>query len=113
MHSFGLKPTIQTHILIDGSIFPTLQTMWEGGVRTKALSKTITEADFYFAEQRVAIFVDSVAHHSTEEAIVKDKAIDKKLKAKRIRSIRISGLDIMNSPIDCAKRVFNAIENQV
>ncbi|ELA8263707.1 endonuclease domain-containing protein [Vibrio parahaemolyticus] len=111
MHSFGLKPTIQTHILTDGTIFPTLQTMWEGGVRTKALSKTITEADFYFAEQRVAIFVDSVAHHSSEEAIAKDKAIDEKLEAIGIRSIRISGPDIMNSPIACAKHVFDIIEN--
>lgn len=85
--------------------------MWEGGIRTKALSKTITEADFYFAEQHVAIFVDSVAHHSSEKAIAKDKAIDDKLEAIGIRSIRISGPDIMNSPITCAQRVFDIIEN--
>jgi len=84
--------------------------MWEGSVRTKALSKTITEVDFYFAKQRVAIFVDSVAHHSSEEAIAKDKAIDDKLEAIGIRSIRISGPDSMNSPIACAQRVFNIIE---
>ncbi|HHO0937781.1 TPA: hypothetical protein ACRTTK_001774 [Aeromonas hydrophila] len=111
MHSLGLKPTIQTHILPDGSIFPTLQSMWEGGVRTKALSNTITEVDFYFVEPRVAVFVDSVAHHSSEEAIAKDKSIDEKLNAIGVRSIRVSGPDIMKSPIECAKHVLEFIKS--
>lgn len=111
MHSLGLRPIIQTHILSDGSTFPTLQAMWEDGKRTKTLSKTITEADFYFENHKVAVFCDSVQHHSTEDAIAKDAAIDEKLKQADIRSIRISGPDIAKSPLECAKRILNFIEN--
>jgi very-short-patch-repair endonuclease len=101
----SLKPKIQMNIFSDGTTFPSLQSMWESGKRTKALSNMITEADFYFDEQRVAIFCDSIAHHSSDEAISKDKAIDEKLKKIGIRSIRISGPEIVASPLKCAKRI--------
>lgn len=109
MNSLCLKPKIQMNIFADGTTFPSLQSMWENGRRTKALSKRITEADFYFDEQRVAIFCDSVAYHSSDEAIAKDKAIDEKLKKIGIRSIRISGPEIVASPLTCAKKIRDFI----
>jgi len=110
MNSLSLQPKIQMNIFSDGTTFPSLQSMWENGKRTKALSKMISEADFYFEEQRVAIFCDSVAHHSSDEAIAKDNAIDQKLEKIGIRSIRISGPDIVASPLECATRIRDFIE---
>lgn len=109
MNSLNLRPKIQMHIFKDGTIFPSLQAMWESGRRTKTLSKTITEADFFFEEQMVAVFCDSVAFHSSPEAIAKDKTIDDSLNAIGIRSIRISGPDIVQSPISCARRIADMV----
>lgn len=109
MNSLNLRPKIQMYIFNDGTTFPSLQSMWEGGRRTKRLAKTITEADFFFDEQMVAIFCDSVAHHSSEEAIEKDAAIDENLNNIGIRSIRISGPDIVQSPINCAQRIAEIV----
>lgn len=109
INSLSLKPKIQMHIFSDGTTFPSLQSMWENGKRTKSLSKTITEADFYFEDQKVAVFCDSVAYHSSPEAISKDSAIDEKLEGIGIRSIRISGPDIMASPLECAKKIHSFI----
>ncbi|WP_352338610.1 hypothetical protein [Psychrobacter sp. 16-MNA-CIBAN-0192] len=109
MNSLHLRPKIQMIIFSDGTLFPSLQSMWENGKRTKTLSKMISEADFYFEEQRVAIFCDSVAHHSSSEAIAKDNVIDQKLEEIGIRSIRISGSDIVASPLECARRIRNFI----
>jgi len=110
MNSYGLKPLIQTHILIDGTTFPTLQSLWENGKRTKTLSNTITEADFYFENEKVAVFCDSVAHHSSKEAIAKDNAIDEKLKTIGIRSIRLSGPEIVQSPLASARKILEFLK---
>ncbi|MBS0972285.1 hypothetical protein [Serratia rubidaea] len=112
MHSFNLRPKIQMHIFKDGTAFPSLHSMWEEGVRTKNLANTITEADFFFEKHRVAVFCDSLAHHSSQEAIAKDKAIDASLNDIGIRSIRISGPDIVKSPISCAKRVAEIVNGE-
>jgi hypothetical protein len=109
MHSYNLKPKIQMHIFKDGSVFPSLHSMWEEGVRTKQLNNRITESDFFFEEKRIAVFCDSVAYHSSPEAISKDKAIDESLSEIGIRSIRISGPDIAQSPLSCAKRVLDMV----
>jgi len=109
MYHLKLKPRIQTYIFSDGTAFPTLQSMWEGGKKTKALGKTITEADFYFEEQKVAVFCDSIAYHSSDEEKAKDAAIDEKLQDIGINTIRISGTDIMNSPLECARRIHELV----
>lgn len=111
MSSLGLRPEIQMIIFSDGSTFPSLQNMWERGKRTKAFAKKITEADFFFEEQKIAVFCDSVAYHSSPEAIAKDEAIDRKLEAVGIRSVRVSGRDIAESPIGCAKRILDYINS--
>ncbi|SFK64190.1 hypothetical protein [Azotobacter beijerinckii] len=105
MNQTGLNPKIQMLIYPDGSIFPSLQSMWEGGARTSRLSKTITEADFFFENERVAVFCDSVAHHTSAEDRAKDHAIDSKLEKIGIRSIRVSGKDIAESPVSCAAKI--------
>lgn len=112
-NSLCLKPKIQMHIFSDGTVFPSLQSMWEDGKRTKSLAKTITEADFYFEDENIAVFCDSVEHHSLPEAIEKDNAIDERLEKLGIRSIRLSGPDIVASPLECAKRVQDVVDSKV
>lgn len=110
MNQVGLNPKIQTLIFPDGTTFPSLHSMWEGSLRTKKLAKIITEADFFFEDKKIAIFCDSMAHHTSNEAISKDSAIDQKLAEIGIRSIRISGSEIMRSPIECAEKVREFVE---
>lgn len=105
MSQIGLHPKIQMLIYPDGSIFPSLQSMWEGGVRTKKLTKIITEADFFFEKEKVAVFCDSKAHHTSAAEIAKDFAIDRKLEAVGIRSFRLAGTDIAGSPVRCAAKL--------
>lgn len=105
MSQIGLHPKIQMLIYPDGSIFPSLQSMWEGGVRTKKLGKIITEADFFFEKEKVAVFCDSKAHHTSAAEIAKDFAIDNKLEAVGIRSFRVAGTDIADSPVRCAAKL--------
>jgi hypothetical protein len=105
MSQIGLHPKIQMLIYPDGSIFPSLQSMWEGGVRTKKLAKIITEADFFFEKEKVAVFCDSKAHHTSATEVAKDLAIDKKLEAVGIRSFRLAGTDIADSPVRCAAKL--------
>ena len=112
MSQLGLNPKIQTIILPDGSTFPSLQSMWEGGRRTRKLNNIITEADFFF-EEKIAVFCDSMAHHTSDAAMAKDSAIDQKLADIGIRSIRISGPDIMKSPIECARKVRELVEQTI
>jgi hypothetical protein len=113
MSHLGLNPRIQTLMFPDGSTFPSLQSMWEGGLRTKKLAKTITEADFFFENEKVAVFCDSVAHHTSDDAVAKDSAIDQELTKLGIRSIRISGADIMSSPVECARKIRELVDGTV
>ncbi|MEE4679785.1 hypothetical protein V2K56_09040 [Pseudomonas alliivorans] len=105
MSQVGLHPKIQMLIYPDGSIFPSLHSMWEGGVRTKNLEKAITAADFFFEEEKVAVFCDSKAHHTSATAVAKDAAIDEKLEAVGIRPFRLAGTEIARSPVSCAAKL--------
>lgn len=104
LDSIGLNPEMQTIICEDGFTVPTFHKLWENQKSRRRL-KTITEADFYFADKKLAVFCDSIAHHSSPEAIKKDAAIDAKLNKIGIHSLRICGRDITKSPLECANRV--------
>ncbi|WP_205669715.1 hypothetical protein [Aliivibrio fischeri] len=104
MDSIGLAPELQTIICEDGFTVPSFHKLWENQ-RSRRRLKMITEADYYFPDKKLAVFCDSVAHHSSAEAIKKDAAIDEKLKEIDITSMRICGRDIANSPIECAKKI--------
>ncbi|HCX4809999.1 TPA: hypothetical protein OZT40_001343 [Escherichia coli] len=104
MDILGLTPEIQTIITKDGLTIPSLHKLWENSRSRKRLN-TITDADFYFPEKKLAVFCDSKEHHSSNESIDKDSNIDKSLAEIGISSIRIFGKDIVADPIACAKRV--------
>ncbi len=104
MDSIDLSPMIQVIIGEDGYIASSYHTLWGDKVLRKRF-KIITEADFYFPENRLAVFCDSKEFHSSDRAIEKDKLIDEKLRSIGIKSLRIYGRDIVESPIDCARQV--------
>ncbi|WP_185842648.1 hypothetical protein [Vibrio cholerae] len=109
MDSIGLYPELQTIICEDGFTVPGFHKLWENSKSRRRL-KTITDADYYFPEKKLAVFCDSIAYHSSPEAIAKDKAIDDKLKQIGITSLRICGKDIASSPIECANRIRTKLE---
>lgn len=109
MSTLGLNPELQTIICEDGLIVPHLHTLWENQ-KSRRKMKVITEADFFFPDHNLAVFCDSIAHHSSPEAIEKDRKIDEKLNALGIESLRISGPDIAQSPFKCATVVASTLE---
>jgi len=104
MDSINLYPELQTIICEDGFTVPGFHKLWENDKSRRRL-KTITDADYYFPTKKLAVFCDSIAFHSSPEAIVKDKKIDEKLSKIGITSMRLCGRDIAESPIACAKRI--------
>lgn len=104
MDSIGLNPELQTIICEDGFTVPSFHKLWENHKSRKRL-KSITDADFYFPAKKLAVFCDSVTHHSSLEAKKKDQIIDEKLKKIGIRSLRICGRNIAQSPIESARLV--------
>lgn len=112
MDSIGLNPELQTIICEDGFTAPSFHKLWENNKSRKRL-KVINDADFYFPEKKLAVFCDSVAHHSSPEAKKKDEAIDEKLKRIGIRSLRICGRDIAKSPMASAKLVETELNKSV
>ena len=104
MDSINLYPELQTIICEDGFTVPGFHKLWENDKSRRRL-KTITDADYYFPDKKLAVFCDSIAHHSSPEAIKKDKNIDEKLRKIGIASMRVCGRDIAKSPIDCANRI--------
>ena len=109
--SLGLEPELQTMLCEDGFTAPNLHTLWENQ-KSRRRMKLITEADFFFPEQRFAVFCDSKAHHSSPKAQQKDAEIDRKLLDIGVRSLRVLGVDIAKSPLECAQRVRSAVEEQ-
>jgi len=105
----GMEPEVQTIICDDGFTTPHLFGLWENQ-KSRRRVNVITEADFFFPEQRLAVFCDSRAHHSSPEAKQKDAAIDDALREIGIRSLRVFGPDIANSPFASARKVAEGIE---
>lgn len=104
----GLYPDFQTVILNDGRIYPSFFHMFESG-RKIGDTKIITEVDFYFPQQKLAVFCDSIQHHRGTKNRNKDLAIDEKLYHLGIRSIRITTNQIfgdLNAAIENIKSML-------
>ena len=85
-------PTIQARIYADAT-FPTLYHAWVDWDDEKD-AKFISEVDFLFEEQRVAVFCDG-ARHRKKKIIERDVRIDQNLKSAGYRVIRLSSRDIL------------------
>lgn len=88
----SLFPESQMLIMEDGATFPALYHLWQD-VEFRHSSGLVTEADFYFPEERVAVFCDG-SHHNRAKQAAKDAAINAKLEAARIGVVRIAGTEI-------------------
>lgn len=89
MYLEGLRPEIQMCVYRDGTIIPNYYQMQESGIWI-GQDKLITAADFYFPNEKLAIFCDGSEFHD----IVKDQVITEKLKGFGIDSLRFSGKEI-------------------
>lgn len=105
----GIEPELQTIICDDGFTAPNLFGLWKNQ-KSRRRVNILTEADFFLPEQRLAVFCDSRAHHSSPQAKQKDAAIDDALREIGIRSLRIFGPEIANSPFECAWKVAEGIQ---
>ncbi|TBL75830.1 hypothetical protein EYY94_07740 [Obesumbacterium proteus] len=107
--SRGLYPEMQTIFCRDGTIFPHFHTLWENNKARRNIDM-ITEADFYFPEKQLAIFCDSEAHHSAPLSREKDARISRELEVLGIKSLRIRGREIADSPFTCADKILSYLE---
>jgi hypothetical protein len=105
----GLKPQIQTTVYGDGTTYSTLYEMIADNKHVSNID-IISEVDFYFPREKVAVFCDSGAYHRSLSSKAKDTRIDQKLKNIGIRSLRLKGNEIVKDPFFCAEMVKHELE---
>jgi hypothetical protein len=105
-----LSPLLQVLVFDDGSIHPSLYDLWRD-VDFRYVPCIISEPDMYFADKKLAVFCDSGRFHRGKTAEAKDAAIDKKLAAIGISSVRIPGKLIVEDVQAAGDLVANAISD--
>ncbi|HFX6570643.1 TPA: hypothetical protein ACIFE8_002351 [Yersinia enterocolitica] len=108
LNTKNLSPEIQTGIYEDGSTHPSLHQMISSNKR-EAEVRQITDEDFYFPESKLAIFCDSNMFHNNNRARINDEKIDNHLQQLGVKSLRISGPDIIEDPYKCVGRVIDSL----
>lgn len=104
----GLSPTLQMLMFEDGAIFASLYDLWRD-VEFRYSPGLITEPDFYFSEKKIAVFCDSAKYHRSGKAKAKDVAVDERLKAIGVSSVRVPGKLIVANLSAAADLVSNAL----
>jgi hypothetical protein len=104
LHIRKRSPEIQMSFYKSGDIIPNYykmqeQKFWIGE------DKLITAADFYFKEEKLAIFCDGSLFHDKE----KDSRIDKNLMDLGIKTLRFSGKEITEN----LENVLDKIETEI
>jgi hypothetical protein len=105
----GHAPVLQMLIYDDGATHPSLYDLWRN-LEVSNIPGMITEADMFFADQRVAVFCDSTKHHSRAKDIAKDQAINERLEKVGIRPVRVPGAMIVRDLSAAADIVTKALE---
>jgi hypothetical protein len=100
-------PESQILIMQDGATFPSWYHLWQD-IEFRHSDGLVTEADLYFPNQRVAVFCDG-AHHSRGKQKAKDAAINAKLEAVGIRTVRIPSSEINFDLPKAVSRVTDAL----
>lgn len=106
-HAFAkesLYPDMQMVVLDDGRMYPSFFHMFGSGEKVGE-AKMITEIDFYFPDEKLAVFCDSFRFHRGKKNQNKDLAIDESLHKLGIKAIRIRSFDIFNNIYDEVKKV--------
>lgn len=107
MAKAGHFPLSQMLLMRDGLAFPSWYHLW-GDVEFRHTDGLVTEADFFFPDEKIAVFCDG-ALHTRKKQREKDEKINAKLDAAGIKAVRIPGSEI-NFDLDKAlARVTDAI----
>lgn len=107
--SYGLKPEFQYLIYPDGSAYPSLYNAYSD-IEFRHGQNLVTEADFYFPEQKFAVFCDG-AHHRRVKNIEKDNRITENLNALGIQSIRLPNDKIKDDVQNCVKLIREKLKS--
>jgi len=102
-----IYPKLQTLVYKDGTMMPSLYHVYE---EEKVLPspELVTEIDFYFPEENLAVFCDSSFHRGIKKKN-KDDRIDEKLQQIGIQSYRVSGTDIMQDPFRVMEEILKRL----
>lgn len=104
----GHHPALQMLIFDDGSAHPSWPHLWRDACLSD-LPKLITEADLFFADERIAVFCDSRRYHRGAKARAKDAAIDDRLRDVGIEPVRVMGREIVQNLEAAAGRVLEKL----
>lgn len=103
-----LWPDLQTLMLRDGATFPTLYELMSDP-DFSANPDIVTSTDFYFREQRLAVFYDSTRHHRSKAQQERDTRVTSELEKMGIRVIRLGAKEV-GADLDAAvERVVAAL----
>nr|WP_320022339.1 hypothetical protein [uncultured Draconibacterium sp.] len=103
-----LFPIIQTLIFKNGHVYDNFFEMIKSKVFIPG-NELITEADLYFPKEKLAIFCDSTQFHRGKKNENKDDKINSELKNIGIKTLRLSGKDIVENLDDCVKRIIDEL----
>jgi len=103
----GFSPQLQTLLFEDGSSHISLSDLWRSE-NMVSMDGMITEADFYFPNEKVAIFCDG-AHHRRRKQRIRDQLIDEKLLLAGIQPVRIEGKEIVHDLAAASEKVYRAL----
>lgn len=104
----NIFPKIQTLIFKDGSVFDNYYQMVQNQIFIKG-DELITEVDFYFSNEKLAIFCDSQQYHRGNSNKNKDRSIDNRLFDLGIRSLRLNGKDIVDNLNVCIEQIIKEL----
>lgn len=104
----GLNPEPQVLFTADGTCHASLYHLWKD-IEFRHMPETVTVSDFYFPDQKLAVFCDSGAFHRGPKAEAKDQGIDRKLQAAGYRSVRVRGKLIVDDLKQAADQVANSL----
>lgn len=93
----GLRPVPQVIILRDGSIYPSYHHMYEENILPPHGNEIASTPDFYFPEERVAVYCDSAIYHRSNKARLKDEQVTDRVSALGIKPVRLWGPDIVKN----------------
>lgn len=89
----GLRPELQWIIYRSGQCFPSIYDVYRD-VEFRHGTETLTSADLFFPEERVAVFCDGAKHHKRPKDRRKDDKINAALMEMGITPVRVSGHEI-------------------
>lgn len=102
-------PQPQVMIMEDGTTFPCLYDAWSFFQEEDPFD-LISEVDFLFPDQKVAVFCDG-AQHARLRNRARDAKVDEKLRLLGYRSVRLPSKNILRNVSDAVGELANVLRN--